>query len=91
MIYADSRYADGYLQKSFDARNGKYTVGVLRSFPSTAASFYYYVWTSKDRLDKLALERLGNSDLWWRIMDFNPEIGNPWDIPVGSVIRIPSV
>jgi nucleoid-associated protein YgaU len=91
MIYADSRYADGYLQKSFDARNGSYTVGVLRSFPTTASSFYYYVWTSRDRLDKIALERLGNSDLWWRILDFNPEVGNPWDIPVGTVLRIPSV
>lgn len=91
MIYADSRYADGYLQKSFDARNNRYTVGVLRAFPDTAASFYYYTWTSRDRLDKLARERLGNADQWWRILDFNPEIGNALDIPVGTVIRIPSV
>lgn len=91
MIYADSRYADGYLQKSLDARNGTYTVGVLRHFPEESSHFYYYVWTERDRLDKLALERLGNVDLWWRILDYNPEIGNGLDIRVGTTLRIPSV
>lgn len=91
MIYADSRYADGYLQKSLDSRTGIYTVGVLRHFPEESSHYYYYVWTERDRLDKLALERLGNVDLWWRILDYNPEIGNGLDIPVGTTLRIPSV
>jgi hypothetical protein len=91
MIYADSRYADGYLQKSLDSRNGAYTVGVLRNFPTDSSQYYYYVWTERDRLDKLALERLGNVDLWWRILDYNPEVGNGLDIPVGTTLRIPSV
>jgi nucleoid-associated protein YgaU len=91
MIYADSRYADGYLQKSLDARTGTYTVGVLRSFPTESSSFYYYVWTSRDRLDKVALERLGNPNLWWRIMDYNPEVTNPFEIQPGATLRIPSV
>lgn len=91
MIYADSRYADGYLQKSLDSRTGVYTVGVLRHFPTDSSQYYYYVWTERDRLDKLALERLGNVDLWWRILDYNPEISNGLDIPVGTTLRIPSV
>lgn len=91
MIYADSRYADGYLQKSLDARTNSYSVGVMRSFPSESSSFYYYVWTARDRLDKLALELLGNPGLWWRILDYNPEISNGLDIPVGTTLRIPNV
>jgi hypothetical protein len=91
MIYADSRYADGILQKALDSRTGTYTVGVLRHFPADSSQYYYYVWTERDRLDKLALERLGNVDLWWRILDYNPEISNGLDIKVGTTLRIPSV
>lgn len=91
MIFADSRYSDGYLQKSYDSRTNQNTVSVMRSFPEDSSSFYYYVWTSRDRLDKLALEKLGNPDLWWRIMDYNPEISNGLDIPIGTTLRIPNV
>jgi len=91
MIFADSRYADGYLQKAYDSRTDSNSVAVLRSVPNDSSSFYYYVWTSRDRLDKLALETLGNADLWWRILDYNPEISNGLDIPIGTTLRIPSV
>ena len=90
MIYTDSRYADGILVKTYDARKDNYSLAVLRDADSSSSEFYYYTWTVRDRMDLLAYKLLGNADLWWKIMDFNPELGNAFDIPVGTVIRIPS-
>ena len=90
MIFTDSRYADGTLIKTFDARKASYEVSVMREFPEDESDFYYYVWRAKDRVDQLAYERLGSSSMWWRIMDYNPEIINAADIAPGTVVRIPN-
>lgn len=89
MIYTDSRYADGTLIKAQDARNGTYRLGVYRKFPSKIVDFYQYVWVEGDRIDMVANTLLGTPAFWWKIMDANPEIGNPTNIPVGTVLRIP--
>jgi hypothetical protein len=62
----------------------------MRSFPVQKSKFYHYTWVEKDRIDILAEEFLGSPDLWWVIMDFNPELIDPFDIAVGTVLRIPS-
>lgn len=50
--------------------------------------------TSTDRLDLLALHYYNDPQLWWRILDANPEILCGADIAladrVGSVILIPA-
>jgi hypothetical protein len=89
MIFTDSRYATGVLAKSVDARNDSYQLTVFRQFPSSSSSFYYYTWTQRDRIDLVAAELLGDPNLWWLIMDYNPEILNPFDIPLGASLRIP--
>lgn len=90
MIFSDSRYADGTLITAFDARKNSFEVGVLRQFPIESRSFYYYTWTSSDRIDLVALRLLGDAELWWRILDFNPEINDPINIVAGTTLRIPS-
>jgi hypothetical protein len=91
MIYTDSRYAEGIAVKTYDARTNKYQVSIFRQFPSSSSEFHYYVWTQRDRIDLVAAEFLGDPSLWWVIMDYNPEISNPWDIPLGANLRIPGV
>lgn len=91
MIYTDSRYADGVVVRSFDARKSSYGVTLFRQFPEGVSEFYYYTWTQRDRIDLVANEFLGDPNLWWVIMDYNPEIVNPLDIPLGTVLRIPGV
>lgn len=91
MIFTDSRYASGILAKALDARSQRVKVGVYRAFPTRSARFYYYTWTERDRIDLVADELLGDPSLWWSIMDFNPEILNPYDIAVGTLVRIPGV
>jgi hypothetical protein len=90
MLYTDSRYAEGVVVRAIDARKSSYELCLFRQFPSGKSKFYFYTWTQKDRIDLIANEFLGDPSLWWIIMDYNPEIVNPLDIPVGTSIRIPS-
>ena len=43
------------------------------------------------RIDNLANDYYRRPDLWWLIMDYNPEIVDPSDLQAGSIIRIPRV
>lgn len=90
MIFLDSRYADGLLYKAYDSRTGKYQLAVERTWPSYVSSFFWHYWVETDRLDNLALRYVGKSNLWWRIMDINPEIVDPFSIAPGTPIRIPN-
>jgi len=91
MIYSDSRYASGTVLVANDPRNNTYPTAVYRKFPTARAGFYYYTWVNEDRIDIVSYKLLGTPLAWWKIMDFNPEIIDPFSIPVGATIRIPSV
>lgn len=91
MIYADSRYATGSIFQAFNSHSNSYAVTVTREFPTDSAKFYNYSWRERDRMDMVAASLLGSPDLWWRIMDYNPEIIDAFNIPIGTVLRIPSV
>jgi hypothetical protein len=89
MIFTDSRYANGIFFKSYDQKRSSYNLSVLRQFPVDRSNFYYYVWRERDRVDRVAAQLLGDSNLWWRVMDYNPEIIDPVNIPAGTLLRIP--
>jgi prophage DNA circulation protein len=91
MIFTDSRYADGIVTRAIDSRNNTYQLSLFRQFPEDSSEFYLYTWTQRDRIDLVANEFLGDPSLWWVLMDYNPEIVNPLDIPMGTSIRIPGV
>lgn len=91
MIYSDSRYASGTVLKAQDARTGEYVTAVYRDWPVIRSPFYHYTWVEGDRIDRVADLLLGSPSFWWRIMDLNPEYLDPFTIPVGTTIRIPSV
>jgi hypothetical protein len=91
MIFTDSRYADGTLIKAQDSRTNTYRLGVYRKFPTKSVQYYQYVWAEGDRIDSVTNNLMGNPSFWWQIMDANPEIINPTDIPVGTILRIPRV
>lgn len=89
MIYSDSRYASGKIFTANDSRNGLNRTTVYRIYPTAQSNFYYYTWVENDRIDAVANDLLGSPLLWWKIMDFNPEVIDPFDIGVGTTIRIP--
>ncbi|CAB4123864.1 hypothetical protein UFOVP45_43 [uncultured Caudovirales phage] len=91
MIFTDSRYATGRISKAHDARNNVFAVNVSRQFPTQSTRFFHYNWVENDRIDSVAYSLLGASSFWWMIMDFNPEIIDPFNIPVGTTLRVPYV
>jgi hypothetical protein len=90
MISLDSRYADSRLVKVWHARKQEYHLASLREWPEYVQSYTIYEWVETDRLDNIASKFLGESGLWWEIMDINPEIINPTEIKPGTQIRIPN-
>jgi hypothetical protein len=90
MIYLDSRYADATLTKTYNPRRDSYELVAYRKWPSYQVAFFYHQWKETDRLDVLALRYLGKPDLWWQILDINPEIVDTFDIPLGTQVRIPN-
>lgn len=90
MIFSNSRYADGILFKANDSRKENTSVTVFRDFPTESSSFFYYTWLDTDRIDIVAQKLLGDPELWWHIMDYNPEIINPSFIRPGTLLRIPN-
>jgi hypothetical protein len=91
MIYSDSRYSKGTVIVANDSRTNTYPTGVYRVFPKARTDYYSYTWVEGDRIDLVANYLLGTPFFWWKIMDFNPEIPDPFSISVGTVLRIPRV
>jgi hypothetical protein len=90
-MYADSRYYNGQFIVAHDAKRMAYRTAVLRTFPTSTVSFFYYSWTEGDRIDVVAHKLFNEASLWWTIMDYNPEIIDPLNIPPGTLLRIPNV
>lgn len=89
MIFLDSRYSDSTLFKAYDARNASYQLTAFRTFPTYYVPYYVYEWIETDRIDDVARKLLGRAELWWEIMDINPEVLDPFNIAPGTLIRIP--
>jgi hypothetical protein len=89
MIFLDSRYADAKLFKAWDSRKSQYNLTVFRVWPSYRKEYFLYEWVDSDRLDIIANRFLNNSNLWYKIMDINPEITDPTVIAPGTLVRIP--
>jgi hypothetical protein len=91
VIYSDSRYSDATLVKSYNNATSSWEVTAFRTFPVTRASYFLYTWEENDRIDLISKKFLGTAALWWKVMDFNPEVPNPFNVAVGTQIRVPHV
>jgi len=85
-----NRY-EGIAPVSSPFRGGVVRGRELRPNPDWTFNFTYYRIKEGDRIDFLAHKFLKNKDLWWYILDANPEIIEPWNLKIGQVIRIPNV
>lgn len=89
MIPGQSRYVQGTLTRTPNSE-GVYNLTVWRTVPAAVGSFTLYIWRDGDRPDTVANRLLGNPSLWWAIFDKNPEIIDPFNVPPGSLVRIPT-
>ena len=87
MISSESRYASCIIlqdgtEESLGSRKR------IDSSPRSDDRFHTVV--DSDRIDNIAYRYLADSKLWWIIADYN-DIFFPLELPVGSVLRIPSI
>lgn len=89
-VFLNSRYANGPLAQ---VRAGEtYTTTVFRRFPGVQYVVYIdYTWKDGDQIDSFAHALFGDSSLWWKIMDANPEVLDPFNIAPGTILRVPRV
>lgn len=90
MITRISRYFDGKLFQPKHKYTGVRHVIVDRVYPAFQKTSYFdHSWVYGDSLGALAEKYLSTSKFWWKIMEINPEISDPFSITPGTVIRIP--
>lgn len=84
MIFEGSRYSKNHLVNI----NGKDTISFRKriEFKHT----FPYVFKEGDRLDILAYKYYKDPQLWWIILEANPNYLWEGDIQKGDVINIPS-
>jgi hypothetical protein len=54
-------------------------------------SYTEHEYVQGERIDSLAERYYRRPDLWWLILEHNPQIEDPTNIPSGTILRIPSV
>jgi hypothetical protein len=86
LIGPDSRYAGCVL---YVDGSEEFVGGRERIDTTPEPDDVFHTVSQGDRVDLLAYRYLGQADLWWVICDYN-DIFFPLDVPVGTVLRIPS-
>lgn len=87
-----SRYYEGKLAQIYNENTKQYDIAVFKSeAEEISASFINYTWKYGDSLAVLSYKYLGIAEYWWKIMEINPEITDPFSIEPGTVIRVPYV
>jgi prophage DNA circulation protein len=90
MIFIGSRYETEQVQYLLDARTETTRPSVLRSPQiDTPESTSFTEWNTAYRLDQVADRLYQDAERWWRIMDRNPEILNPWSVSSGTRVSLP--
>jgi nucleoid-associated protein YgaU len=90
MIDRSSRYYEGPLAQVKHKYTESYTIAVFKPvMESRTISYVEYVWVDGDTLGSLAASYLGNSKYWWEILEVNTNISDPFNIPIGTVLKVP--
>lgn len=87
MIHVGSRY----IHTPIYARNGQSFIFNIRDkFKFSSENATYYTVIQGDTIDGIAYKFYGNANLYWAILDSNPQLMSELDINVGDVLMIPS-
>lgn len=90
MIFENSRYENDVVIRVRDAAKVSHPAIYVDPFVDERDfTFTLYTVTEGERLDLLAAEFYGDSELWWLIARANPEVFYPENIEYGTILRIP--
>ena len=87
MIYRNSRYS----KTPVSVLNGVNTFKLRTRFNFSTKGAIIHQFNASDRLDGLAQEYYKDPQLWWVILDANPQFSSELEIPLGTDLVIPSV
>jgi nucleoid-associated protein YgaU len=86
MVYEGSRYANtGMYLKD----NAKGVLKIRRRARFSGERASWHTWVASDTLAGLAWKLYGNAQLWWAIMDANPQYQHEGEIAPGDVLMLP--
>jgi nucleoid-associated protein YgaU len=92
MIERVSRYYDGPLAQPKHKYTSLPTIAVYRKFSeSTTINYATYTWQDGDNYGALAERYLRNAKYWWKILEVNPMLTDPFSITPGIRITMPYV
>lgn len=86
MIYENSRYMKANVKED----EGIYVFKARSNFTISDMGAKVHMFSAGDTLDGLAEYYLGNSQLWWSILEMNPKYKSELEIPYGTNLLIPS-
>lgn len=92
MIFQGSRYETVPEINIVDSNGNSHPTVMAGTPPKVLGDYTFYTVKYNDRLDTLAYAFWGDSALWWRIADMNPDYAFfPSQIEPGTHLRIPVV
>ena len=85
-IYQGSRYANNTL-RTYD--RGVTLITIRQPIQFDTNKCEHYIMQRGDRIDGIAFIKYGRADLYWTILDANPQYFSELDIKIGDTILIP--
>lgn len=90
-ILPSSRYASSTITVVDDPLRGPHQAVNVAPPVDRSFAFTFYQTEYGDTPDMLGYRFFGRGQLWWLLADANPEIMDWHALPVGTILRIPSV
>lgn len=91
-IYKGSRYEYSVVDFVSTTPNGQqYPIVFYYTSAFGRATYHEHIYVEGERLDQLANLYYKNSEYWWIIPEFNPQISDFTAITPGTIIRMPNV
>ena len=54
-------------------------------------SYWEHTYVEGERLDSISYKYYNNSQYWWLIVEYNPEINDFINVTPGTILRVPNV
>jgi hypothetical protein len=90
MIHKGSRYYYQTIDYFSTVENEAENPVVFYAFPEGGLVTYsIHVVVEGERLDGLASKYYSRPSMWWRILEINSHVSDPFNIPAGTILRIP--
>jgi len=84
-VYKGSRY----IKTPMYQRGDSLVFGIRSRNHFNLSKATYYTVVQGDTIDGIAYKRYGNTQLWWAIMDANPQYQSEIEIKAGDILCIP--